>query len=197
MAKKKQQEDYEKSLRESFDRWQFIYEHGCNDPGWPDGTNLNLVRNHIYYYKRQIEETMKPEAYPEIYYRAIPPEVPNDYIAKADDIREKARASLVLYLNDKDYQYLAKRIDGLNPKQEKQLCVRNVLNYAQGLIMAIQKDDLVTMRRHRNPDSYLSSFKSCADKVRDLKPPENEQLNLFCSYDDFDEPDMDDEEWEM
>lgn len=197
MAKKKQQEDYEKSLRESFDRWQFIYEHGSNDPGWPDGTNLNLVRNHVIYYKRQIEETMKPEAYPEIYYRVIPPEVSNDYIAKADDIREKARASLVLYLNDKDYQYLAKRIDGLNPKQEKQLCVRNVLNYAQGLIMAIQKDDLVTMRRHRNPDTYLSSFKSCAEKVRNLKPPENEQLNLFCAYDDFDEPDMDDEELEM
>lgn len=55
----------------------------------------------------------------------------------------------------------------------------------------------MTMRRHRNPDSYLSSFKSCAEKVRELKPPETGQISLFHIYDDFDEQDMDDEELEM
>lgn len=197
MARKKQQEDYEKSLRESFDRWQFIYEHGCNDPGWPDGTNLNLVRNHILHYKRQIEETMEPGAYPEIYHRALPPEVSGDYMAIPNEIKDKARASLALYKTDKDFQFLAQRVDRLNPKDAQKLCVRNVLNYAVGLEMAINEDDLVTMRRHRNPETYLSSFKSCAEKVRELKPPENEQISLFHVYDDFDEQDMDDEELEM
>mgnify|MGYP000847428258 CR=1 FL=1 len=197
MAKKKQQEDYEKSLQESFDRWQHIYEHGCQDPFWPDGTNLNLVRTHIYIYKNKIEETMKPDTYPEIYYQAAPPEVSNDYIAKADDIREKAKASLALYLSDKDYQYLSKRVDGLDPKQEKKLHVRNVLNYALGLEMAIREDDLVTMRRHRNAENYLPSFKSCAEKVRNLKPPENEQINMFFTYDSYDEPDMNEDEMEI
>lgn len=28
-------------------RWQDIFAFGCNDPAWPDGCNLNLVRNHI------------------------------------------------------------------------------------------------------------------------------------------------------
>lgn len=195
MARKKQREDYEKSLRESFGRWQFIYEHGCNDPGWPDGTNLNLVRNHILHYKRQIEETMEPGAYPDIYHRAPPPEVPGGYMAMADDIREKARASLAVYLADPDYQYLARRIDRLTPQDEKKLSVRNVLHYATGLKTAINADDLVTMRRHRNPGSYLSSFKSCAEKVRELKPPETGQISLFHIYDD--EQDMDDEELEM
>lgn len=197
MAKKKQQEDYEKQLRESFDHWQNLYEYGGQDPFWPDGVNLNLVRNHIYYYKRKIEETMEPKAYPEIYHRARPPEVPDNYIARADEIREKANASLALYLSDGNYQYLSKRIDSLDPKQAKELSVRNVLGYAAGLEIAIEEDDLVTMRRHRNPDTYLSSFASCAEKVKNLKPPENEQISLFHSYDDDDEQDMDDEELEI
>ena len=28
-------------------RWHEIFAFGCNDPAWPDGCNLNLVRNHI------------------------------------------------------------------------------------------------------------------------------------------------------
>lgn len=197
MAKKKQQEDYEKQLRASFDHWQNLYEYGGQDPFWPDGALLNLVRNHIYYYKYKIEETMEPKAYPEIYHRAIPPEVPKDYIAGADEIREKANASLALYLSDENYQYLSKRFDSLDPKQAKQLSVRNVLNYAVGLEIAIKEDDLVTMRRHRNPDTYLSSFASCVEKVKNLKPPENEQISLFHFNDVYDEQDMDDEELEM
>lgn len=196
MARKKQQEDYEQRLRDSFDHWQHLYEYGGQDPSWPDGTNLNLIRNHIYYYKHKIAETLAPGTYPEIYYRAVPPEVANDYMARSEEIRETAKASLVLYLSDENYQYLAKRIDSLNPQQAKQLCVRNVINYAAGLETAIKKDDLVTMRRHRNPDSYLSAFASCAEKVKNLKPPENEQLNLLYSSDD-NEQDMEDEGWEM
>lgn len=106
MARKKQQEDYAAKLRESFAHWQHLYEHGGNDPGWPDGVNLNLVHNHIIYYKRQIEETMKPGAYPDIYYWATPPKVDNNYMARPDEIRERARESLVRYLTDKDYQFL-------------------------------------------------------------------------------------------
>ena len=33
--------------RREAEHWQDMYEHGCNDPAWPDGCNLNLVRNHI------------------------------------------------------------------------------------------------------------------------------------------------------
>lgn len=197
MARKKQQEDYEKQLRDSFDHWQQLYEYGGQDPFWPDGTNLNLVRNHIYYYKRKIEETMQPGEYPEIYHRAVPPEVPDDYIARSDEIRETAKASLAAYLSDENYQYLSKRIDSLDPKQAKQLSVRNVLGYADGLKIAIKEDDLVTMRRHRDPDTYLSSFASCAEKVRNLKPPENEQLSLFHFYDNRGGQDVDDEELEL
>ena len=33
--------------RRELEHWQDIFAHGCNDPAWPDGCNLNLTRNHI------------------------------------------------------------------------------------------------------------------------------------------------------
>lgn len=197
MAKKKQPEDYGRQLADSFDRWQQLYLYGGQDPGWADGVNLNLVRNHIIYYKSQIRETMAPDAYPEIYYRATPPQVDSDYIAGKTEIRESAQASLKQYLADPDYQFLCERADLLPPKDEKKLCVRNVIGYAAGLERAIREDDLVTMRRHRNPEGYLPAFRSCAEKVRDLKPEDNEQIALLFSDNGLDEQDPEDEEWEV
>lgn len=33
--------------RRELERWLDIFAHGCSDPCWPDGVNLNLTRNHI------------------------------------------------------------------------------------------------------------------------------------------------------
>ena len=33
--------------RRETEHWQDMFEHGCSDPAWPDGCNLNLTRNHI------------------------------------------------------------------------------------------------------------------------------------------------------
>lgn len=33
--------------RRELERWRDIFAHGCSDPAWPDGCNLNLTRNHI------------------------------------------------------------------------------------------------------------------------------------------------------
>lgn len=33
--------------RRELERWREIFAHGCSDPAWPDGCNLNLTRNHI------------------------------------------------------------------------------------------------------------------------------------------------------
>lgn len=34
-------------VRRELERWRDIFEDGCSDPAWPDGCNLNLIRNHI------------------------------------------------------------------------------------------------------------------------------------------------------
>ena len=38
------------------ERWNAIRKNGSNDPFWPDGVNLNLVRNHIIYANRHLKE---------------------------------------------------------------------------------------------------------------------------------------------
>lgn len=43
-------------IQKSRAHWDDIYTNGCSDPFWPDGVNLNLVRNHIIYYLSQIND---------------------------------------------------------------------------------------------------------------------------------------------
>lgn len=63
--------------------WEHLQEYGCNDPFWPDGCNMNLVRNHILSYKQQIRELCEKNnlPLPEGYYLPTPQEVDNDYMA--------------------------------------------------------------------------------------------------------------------
>lgn len=64
-------------------RWNDINENGCNDPFWPDGCNMNLVRNHILYYRKSILEICIEHnvLLPEEYYIPVPPEVSAHYMA--------------------------------------------------------------------------------------------------------------------
>lgn len=70
--------------------WKYINEHGCNDPFWPDGSNMNLVRNHILYYRHRIEEICAEtgDILPEEYYLPVPPEVNKRYMAS---LKQKER----------------------------------------------------------------------------------------------------------
>jgi len=170
MAKKKDTTNYEKCLEESFARWEDIYHNGCSDPSWPDGVNLNLVRNHIHNYKRRLEENMPLGGYPAVYYRPDPPKVDPDYIAQADAIRLDAAHSLELYERDANYQFLRQQYDHVDPKLRKKICLENVLGYFSSLKSAIARDDLVAMRRHRRSESYLSSFEHCAERLRGMQP---------------------------
>jgi len=52
---------------------------------------------------------------------------------------------------------------------------------------AIEKNDLIAMRRHERPEGYIKSFVDCAARVRSIKPPENEQMNLFTDYNSEDD----------
>jgi hypothetical protein len=131
---------------------------------------LHLKRNHIIYNKRKIEEALPPDQYPEIYHRPTPPEMPMDYMARADEIREHAKAALEAYRQYEDYHFLLTWQGRLDKKQEKNISLNNVLGYAEGLARAIEKDDLLTMRRHEHPERYIDSFRNCAEKIRALPP---------------------------
>jgi hypothetical protein len=177
-VRKKQQEDYAAELQKCHDRWHFLYEYGGSDPFWSDGCNMELVRNHCHYYRRLIEENYAPEDYPPVYSKELPPEVDREYMARPDEIRAAATASLAAYKADPDYEYIRRHRDDFSPKTIKKLSIDNVLNYAAGLEHAIANDDLIAMRRHERPDGYLESFASCVQRMREA-PPEEVQLNLF------------------
>ena len=191
-AKKAKTEDYEASLKQSFNQWENLYQYGGSDPFWSDGCGLNLVRNHILYYKGMIAETMPPEQYPDIYHRDTPPEVDRDYMVRADEIRINAKASLEHYSANPDYQYIRRRVNSLNPKDERASGIRRLIASVSGLKEAIAQNDLVTMRRFENPERDMDSIASAAKYLRE-QPRRDEQLSLF----DYNDENIEDEEMEF
>ena len=178
-------------LEKAYAQWESLYKQGGSDPFYPDGVNLNLVRNHIIYFKRRIEETQPLYKNTELFQRELPPQVEDSYMARAEEIRSHAKNALAAYKADPYYQYLVHHREELDDAGLKKTSIRPVLNYAQALETAIQEDDLVTMRRHERANHYLDSFRSCAAKVRDVL--ESQELNLFAlaAQDDFPFPEED------
>lgn len=50
-----------KSIRDEFKNWQRYKTKGGTDPFHPDGTNMNLIRNHIFYHQTKLKELCKKE----------------------------------------------------------------------------------------------------------------------------------------
>lgn len=166
MSKSGKNVDYAAALENSFARWDYIREHGCSDPFWADGVNMNLVRNHIMYYKQQLSEEATLFLLPKAYYREVPPEVDNNYMARPDEIRQNAVRSMQIIDADENLKFVQQQSVHLTEKQLKQLCIPAILGYAENLRRAISEDDLLTMRRYENPNGYLESFQSAAQKLR-------------------------------
>lgn len=166
MSKPGKNVDYATALENSFARWDYIHEHGCSDPFWADGVNMNLVRNHIMYYKQQLSEEATLFLLPEAYYREVPPEVDNNFMARPEEIRQNAARSMQIIDADENLKFVREQSVHLTEKQLKQLCIPAILGYAENLRRAISEDDLLTMRRYENPNGYLESFQSAAQKLR-------------------------------
>lgn len=83
-------------LEMEFEAWETIRDYGCNDPFWPDGTNMNLVRNHIIYWKEKLKAICGDGELPAVYYRATPPEVDNEYMCRDGKYFERRREKIVM-----------------------------------------------------------------------------------------------------
>lgn len=92
-------------IENEYTRWNHIANNGCQDPFWPDGCNMNLIRNHIIYWysilaarQAELDELVQPEQQEQLSLfaedwqepenkieyriRQIPPELPNKYMVK-------------------------------------------------------------------------------------------------------------------
>lgn len=75
-------------LEREYQRWNYIAANGCQDPFWPDGINMNLVRNHIIYWHHLLDERRSEGIQVSLFdsaastpeRRPIPPEVPQNYM---------------------------------------------------------------------------------------------------------------------
>ena len=180
MSKSGKNFDYAAALEKSFARLDFIRENGCSDPFWADGVNMNLVRNHIIFYKQKLSEEATLFLLPEAFYRETPPLVDNDYMARADEIRQNAARSMQIIDADKNLRFVREQSAKLTEKQLKQLCIPAILGYVVSLRRAISEDDLLTMRRYENPQNYLDSFQCAAQKILDKTEAISADDEEFC-----------------
>lgn len=177
--KNKNKQDLLQELSLSFNRWDTLYSEGGSDPFCSDGSNLNLVRNHIIYYKRIIEEIHPELMESDIYMRQTPKEVSNNYMAKADNIRENAKRTLNILKNDENYLYLCEHLNSLSEVEARETLIHSVLGYFNSLRIALNNDDLVVMRRYKEPERYFSSFSECRKRVEKILNTSNRQMSLF------------------
>lgn len=170
-------------LNSKFEMHKHLMKFGGQDPFWADGYNINLVRNHILYSKEKIKEYCEENSceLPKEYFRDTPDEVPDDYMANADEIRKIADEAVI---NIKPfYEKLKEEGKYLSEKQKDKICLYNILGYYECLLIAIEKDDLITMRLFRDENgkagqTYIESFESALEKISKMEKVDV-QLTLF------------------
>ena len=189
MSRKNRKTDYAVTLENDYARWDKLFTKGGSDPSWSDGVNLNLVRSQIIYDKQKLAERESSLfGLPEIYYREIPPEVDNNYMARPDEIRENARKAMEIIDADENLKFVREQSASLSEQQIKQWCIPAIINYAENLRRAIAADDLIIMRRYEHLDSYIESFESVAIRIRDPQSMRriNDNLTVCDPEDDED-----------
>lgn len=80
--------EIQEQIDQAFQHWNEIACNGCSDPSWTDGANMNLIRNHIIYWYRLLDEKCAAETQISLFrcqdvtvaYRPVPPEVPDRYM---------------------------------------------------------------------------------------------------------------------
>ncbi len=186
MSKRGKAVDYGAELENLYKRWDYLYEHGGSDPFWSDGVNANMIKNQIIYCKNKIENENSLFLLPDAYYRDIPPELPNNYMARPDEIRENARKAMAIIDANEDLKFVREQSKSLSEKELKRFCIPAIIGYAENIRRAIADDDLITMRRYEHPDRYLDSFRSAAEKLRSLNFSEN-NIGQLSDYEAEDE----------
>lgn len=200
-------------LANEFRCWDNLYQHGGSDPFWPDGMNLNLVRNHIIYYKHQMEDLLKeddddlsltlfPLQYPEIYYRETPNAVDPNYMAKANEIRLRAMEQLALYEQNPNFRYILDHHNEVFPKGETKatkaagLSVGKTAGFHRYRAY-VMDDDLVSMRRCFREDYEVKAkrWEIYANELRSFLSGHHSQDNVVEEEDpeeDFGDDELDD-----
>lgn len=97
---------------------------------------------------------------PEEYHWLLPPEVPEDFMARTKELWYGGIRSYLRYLADEDYQYLCQVKDSLSREIIKHSSIENVIGYVQGVKYALEHKDFLTLRRHETRNDIWKAFNS-------------------------------------
>lgn len=142
--------------------------------------NLNLVRNHIRYSKRQIEDHCKITGLdlPEMYFKSTPEEVDIEHMVNKEEIQKQAIISLRKLKESEDYKYLIDIMYKLNEKGMEK--INTALSSINDLHMAIHENNYIKMRRHINNNAWQLERLKTARESLDLEGfNSEEQLSFF------------------
>ena len=155
----------------SYEQWQSIFENGCQDPFREDGINLNLVRNHIIYFQRQMNNLCEEigNLKPEICSREIPKAVDPHYMAGTKEIEKQARKAFDLIERCDEYCKLVSYEEKLTDEQKKSVYYSVTLRYVNNLKNAINGKEYVVMRRYRDGAWILESINKCLERVKKIQ----------------------------
>lgn len=139
---------------------------------------MNLVRNHILYTKKRIEEEMEnnPDfVCPPEYHLKTPPEAPMDYMAKAGQIYEDALQILSELEQNEDYLFLKNNLHLADKTTEQ---IFRPVRWINGFRLELNSKNLVSLRRCLcNSNYYKEQLAESRKKWEDLHPvsrPEEE-----------------------
>lgn len=135
MSRKNHETDYAAALENDYAQWYKLFTKGGSDPSWADGSNLNLVRNHILYDKELLaKQDNSLFGLPEVYYRETPPEIDPNYMARADEICANAQKAMGIIDADENFKFVREQFPNLSEQQRKQWCIPAIINYAENLL---------------------------------------------------------------
>lgn len=129
---------------------------------------MNLIRNHIIFYKKQCEEYLSESEYPSQYHRETPEEVSNKYMAKEEEIKKIAIKTLAEYKKDGNYIYLLNVINNLNEEQKKNTKIKRFIGYVYNLERAIIEKNTIDMRRCSDLEFLKKELETCRLQVESI-----------------------------
>lgn len=178
---KEQFEEASKNLRQSYERWEKIYHEGGEDPFYADGCGLNLKRNHILFYKKELDRMVNEDnqkedlnkterlQYPKEYYFDVPQEMPLDYLADKEGIVKEAkkRISEIFQLDSLFLSYeLSKQTEFQGAGIGKLFWTVKTIQKAVNNPEEMQVEDYLLLRRENKAfqDGYLNFMDSLFQK---------------------------------
>ena len=142
--------------------WEKVYSYGDAAGMCTDGVILNRIRRELL----EIKKRMDAMEYG--YSLTVPPEVPESFMACADEIRAQARCAVQEYLAMEEYRYVQVILPKLTPKQKRDSRAMEISGKVMGLADALAEDNLVVLRKYGSPGLLTGLIVEPAKKLQDL-----------------------------